>query len=514
MRTEKRIDEATRNGCAKVSFGECFCGRAASTRQIQFADCNNGSCEARCKKAGPHYHYSVPILFAGDVLGVIGIRLGKGHRRGQKEVKFLPGVANILGGIIKRKRIEEYLLDKNHCLEDMREELRQTRKQVVEQERLREVGQMTGGIAHDLNNVLQPVLGYSDLLLMHPETLDNKARTLDHLKSIRTAAEDATNVIHRLGVSSRVPGNNDASKPVDLNKSVREAILFTKPKWIGQAQEGGSDIRFETDLQTVPFVEWNVTELRELLTNLIFNAVDAMPDGGTITIGTSYEDKHVVVRISDTGTGMSEDVRRRCMDPFFSTKGEQGTGMGLWMARGIVERANGGISVESTLGKGTTVVVRLKPQRKGSKRSAPDGKERPLHSLRVFLVDDDPEVRNLVSEYLTGDGHEVDTAANGQEGIEKFHADRFDVVITDQAMPKMNGSQFATAIKKTAPDKPIILLTGFGNPTEAQDKHPDNMSCVLTKPVAIAQLRRALATVVEEPRTSGGELCLTTDAKC
>ncbi len=476
-------------------------GKPCIVRNI-LTDPHYASRRAEAMKHGYTSSIALPLADEDGTLGALNIYAVEQNPFNKEEIKVLMELANdlvygiqVLRTRAGRKCAEENLRESNRRLEDALAELQRIQKQVVEQERLRAVGQMASGIAHDLNNVLQPVLGYSDLLLMRPETLDDRAKTIRHLKLIRTAAEDAANVIHRLGAFYRVPDNDDALKPVDLNKLIKEVILLTKPKWVGQTQEKGGDIHMETDLQRVALIEGNETELRELFTNLIFNAVDAMPESGTIPIGTSHNGNHVILRVSDTGIGMTEDVRRRCMDPFFSTKTGGGTGMGLWMVRGIVERARGTISVESEPGKWTTFVVRLRASRKKNRVLEDRGGELVSGPLRVFLVEDDPEVRDLVSEYLTGDGHTVETAANGREGLEKFHPDRFDVVITDKAMPQMNGDQLARAIKNIAPDKPVILLTGFGHMIKAQDKCPPWVNLVVTKPVSLAQLRKALAGV-------------------
>ena len=200
---------------------------------------------------------------------------------------------------------------------------------------------MASGIAHDFNNTLTPILGFSDLLLDRPEALDNKVEARRFLQLLRTSARDAANVVNRLREFYRPLDENEEFPVVDLAAIAAQAISLTEPKWRGQTQANGITIHVETNFQSVPPVSGNESAIREVLTNLIFNAVDAMPRGGVITLETVVENNQAVIRVRDTGSGMTEAVRQRCLEPFFSTKGQQGTGLGLSMVYGIVERHRG-----------------------------------------------------------------------------------------------------------------------------------------------------------------------------
>jgi anti-sigma regulatory factor (Ser/Thr protein kinase) len=216
-------------------------------------------------------------------------------------------------------------------------------------------------------------------------------------------------------------------------------------------------------LQDISPINGNPLALQEMLTNLILNAVDAIKEDGIIALRTYSLGKDVMLEISDTGCGMTEEVKQRCLEPFFSTKTESGTGLGLPMAYGIIERHKGSIEINSTPGEGTTITIRfpaLEQPAEDDVRQEAEPFTRPLH---VLVVDDEQRVRDMISTYLTTDGHTFQVATNGQDGLDKFNASMFDVVITDQAMPEMNGVQLAKAIKKIAPNKPIIMLTGFGD---------------------------------------------------
>jgi CheY-like chemotaxis protein len=198
---------------------------------------------------------------------------------------------------------------------------------------------------------------------------------------------------------------------------------------------------------------------------------------------------------------MTEDVRRRCLEPFFSTKGERGTGLGLPMVYGIVKRHRGTMDIESAVGKGTTFIVLLPADTSQAREIAPraQGPSGPLH---VLIVDDEPIARDVLSEYLTGDGHTVDTAANGREGFEKFKAGRYALVITDRAMPEVGGDQLAAMVKQAAPDTPVILLTGFGDLMNAAGEKPDGVDIVVKKPIRLATLREVLGKLTDGPRTA------------
>lgn len=392
---------------------------------------------------------------------------------------------------------EQELLESQRRLEETLVELRATQQQIAQQERLRALGTMASGIAHDFNNALAPILSYTDLLLMVPENLDNKEKLTRSLQIMRTAAQDAANVVRRMRQFYRKREEGEILWPVDLNQMVEQAIELTHPKWKAQAQASGITVCIETDLQPVPVIRGNEAELREVLTNLILNAVDAMPTNGAITIRTNRDGEDVILEMSDTGAGMSKEVEQRCFEPFFSTKGEKGTGLGLSMAYGIISRHEGTISVKGREGKGTTFTIRLpvyKKPRAESKRTEAGVNLPPLH---VLLVDDKPMARDAITQYLTTDGHTVETAANGREGLEKFHAGRFNLVITDQAMPDMSGEQLAIAIKQIAPNKPIIMLTGFGDMMQASNEMPRGIEYLVSKPITLTNFREALAKTIE-----------------
>jgi signal transduction histidine kinase len=385
-------------------------------------------------------------------------------------------------------------------LESTLSQLRTTQAQIIKQERLRALGMMAGGIAHDFNNALTMMLGYGELLLPY---LQFKApeKERGYLHHMIAAAEDARNVVGRLREFYRPAGAQDVRVPVDLNSVVEHAVGLTAPKWQGTKRAEGVQITVEVDLAEIPPVAGTASELREMLMNFIFNSVDAMPQGGTILIKTRVNDGKVVIIVTDSGVGMDSEERARCLEPFYTTKGEQGTGLGLAVVYGIVQRHNGVIEIASEKGQGTTISVTFPA---GGLMSSP-AVEVPLAievSRRVLVADDQEIICELLAEYLRADGHEVTLANSGTEALEKFRSGEFDVVVTDQAMPGLSGVQVAATIKSTQPDLPVILLTGFGDEMQATGQLPPEVDLVVCKPVSTTDLRRALVRVFskKEPR--------------
>ena len=395
--------------------------------------------------------------------------------------------------------LEKLVSERTAQLEELLAELKSTQEQVVKQERLSALGMMAGGIAHDFNNALTMVLGYGELLL--PSLLQSgPEREIAYLRHMIAAAQDATHVVSRLREFYRPATCNDVRVPVDLNEITEQAVALTAPKWKGKSRADGVQIEMIASLNATAPIAGNAAELREVLTNLIFNAVDAMPHGGRINVSTDMHDGCAIVAVRDSGTGMSDEDRARCLEPFFTTKGERGTGLGLSVVYGIIQRHCGTIDITSEIGRGTTFSITLPVTASTEEASlaAPDaGVARPL---RILVADDQDIICELIAEYLRADGHVVEVACDGNDALEKFHPDRFDLVVTDQSMPGLSGEQLARAINERAPGTPVILLTGFGDEMQALGTLPEGICLIVSKPVSAADLRRAVlkASGVEE----------------
>jgi len=390
--------------------------------------------------------------------------------------------------VTERKQAEEGL---RRALE----ELRKTQEQMIRQERLRALGEMASGIAHDFNNALSSVLGFSETLLMYPDVLNDREQATDFLKMIVTAAQDAASVVDRLSEFYRHRESSDNLGPLNLARLAEQTVNLTQPRWKGQAQSEGVTIGVDLQLQEVPDVTGDEQQLRQALTNLIFNAVDAMkPGGGTLRLATRPDGDTVVLEIGDTGSGMSEETRNRCLEPFFTTKGKKGTGMGLSMVYGIVRRHQGTIDIDTELGRGTTFILRFPLQ---LAEASVETEETPLSThtpaLRVLVVESDPLVARVISTFLTSDGHTAECLNDGAAALERFREAEgdFDLVIAAHVVPGMSGEQLAQAVKEHCPDKPFILLSSFAS----GEATPAGVERVLTKPITIEAFRRAVSSV-------------------
>jgi len=394
--------------------------------------------------------------------------------------------------VAERKRAEHALLESNRQLADALEKLRETQEHVIQRERLHALGRMASGIAHDFNNALAPILGFSELLLRRPEALRDTDRARGYVEMIHTAAGDSAKIVARLREFYRYREENDVFTPVSLNDLIQQVISLTQPRWKDQAQANGVHVTIKTDLQNIPTIAGNEAELREMLFNIVFNAIDAIPEHGTVTFKTSMREELALLQIVDSGTGMTDEVRSRCLEPFFSTKDEHGTGLGLGIVYGIVRRHDGAIEIESAPGQGTTITIAL-PLYKEDRtpvRPEPAGvMERPLH---ILVVEDEPLVREVIEVYLREDRHMIETAANGREGLEKYRAGTFDLVMTDRAMPEVNGDVLAAEVKKINPHQPVVLLTGFGDLMSGAGEKPEGVDVVASKPFTLNSLREAI----------------------
>ena len=399
--------------------------------------------------------------------------------------------------ITARKQAEEQLLEGNRRLEETLVELRQTQQQLIQQENLRAMGQMAAGIAHDFNNALSPIVAFSALMLEHMELLTDQKRSADYLQIINTCATDAAGVVRRLREFGRTRGAGDVSQAIDLPGLVRQTIELTQPRWKDEVQAKGLTIYIATDLRYVPPIVGEEYALREVLTNLIFNAVDAMPDGGTITLGTAEDGNFVRLSVSDTGTGMTEEVRQHCFEPFFTTKDEKGSGLGLAMVHGIVQRHGGTVEIKSEPGRGTMFIIRLPIQLAETKPTAvATDTSVPRRKLHVLAVDDEPFMRTSIEVTLMMEGHTVETVGSGAEALARLKEQRFDVLLADRAMPEMNGEQLAVAIHAIVPDLPVILMTGTGDIMKAAGEIPPHITAILSKPFTMSTLCAALDKAV------------------
>jgi signal transduction histidine kinase len=404
----------------------------------------------------------------------------------------------------------------NLALQKAYDDLRQTQQAIMQQERLRAVGQMASGITHDINNAISPASLYVESLLEKEPNLS--PRTRDYLTMTQRAIDDVAQTVGRLREFYRQREPQLTLVPVEANRLVEQVAGLTRARWGDMSLQRGVVIEMKMELAPgLPPILCVESELREALINLIFNAVDAMPDGGTITLrtglaGTLLPDgrpaasSQVEIDVTDTGAGMDEETKRRCLEPFFTTKGERGTGLGLAMVYGTIQRHGAAMEIESAPGQGTT--IRLLFPLPATDTEVPDSHNppsRPPFPLRLLVVDDDTALLKSLRQTLEDDGHEIVAANGGRAGIEAFreaqHQGRpFAAVLTDLGMPQVDGSQVASAVKAVSPGTAVFLLTGWGQRIEIDGDIPPHVDRVLSKPPKLRELREALATVLPTGR--------------
>lgn len=384
------------------------------------------------------------------------------------------------------------------------DQLQQTQQQVIQQERLRVLGQMASGIAHDINNAISPIVLYAESLLARETGLSERGR--GQLTVIQTAIDDVAETVARMREFYRPIDPQAQRKPVDLNRLVHQGVDLTRARWRDIPQQSGVNIELSLELEAgLPLVHAVVGELRDALINLVLNAADAMPNGGTLRLRTrQLLDERgattVQIDVGDTGVGMSEETLSRCFDPFFTTKGERGSGLGLASVHGAMKRNEGSMSIDSTLGIGTTVRLRF-PVLGRTLHEPPGATESPAEAasaLHILLIDDDPLVLRSLRETLMHEGHRVETAAGGQNGIDAFNAARsggreFDLVITDLGMPRVDGRAVAQAVKAVSSETSVLMLTGWGRQMQQEGERPPHVDHLMSKPPRLADLRQVIA---------------------
>jgi len=386
---------------------------------------------------------------------------------------------------------------------------------------LRALGQMASGVAHDINNALSPIVAYSDLLLNTLPNLspDNRRQ----LQIIRRSGEDIAHIVARLREFYRRRTDSEELSMVDVNQLMEEVVELSRPRWRDLSQREGTSIEIERKFQDdMPLLQSDPGDLREALLNLVFNAVDALPRGGKITLITNLVNlpakqdgpsvRAIQVGVLDNGIGMDEKTRQHCLEPFFSTKAQHGgTGLGLAMVYGVMQRHEGDIEIQSAPGSGTCVRLTFPIRDKSVLTRASTAPEKKRRSLEVLCIDDDPHVQELLKDCLSSYEHRVTISGSGRQGVEIFRAAKkrnqpFQTVITDLGMPEFDGHQVARAIKAESPETPVIMLTGWGAAMKEDGEMADEVDALLSKPPQIERLNELLLQLTSQRGNGAGAL--------
>jgi PAS domain S-box-containing protein len=371
--------------------------------------------------------------------------------------------------------------------------LQRAQSELLRAEKLRALGQMAAGIAHDLNNLLAGILGQVDLLRLRV----TDPTVLEALQPLETAATDGAHVVRRLQDFARKRASSPLV-PMDLQRAIQETLEITRPHWKNEAEREGRAIEVLTALEGLPSILGYAPEVREALINLILNAADAMPNGGTLSFtGSALPDGGVILLVTDTGIGMAEEVCQRIFEPFFTTKGAMGTGLGLSVVYGIMERHGGSIHVTSVSGQGTSFTLRFQTATKDGSTTPSPAALLPA-PRRILLIDDDPMVRRTFGSLLRATGHTVIEVDGGTAGLAVLAESPVDCVLTDLGMPEMSGWDLARTIKTQSPRLPVILLTGWGEHVFDSGDDQGMVDRILGKPVRLEELLRTIAELTAD----------------
>jgi len=444
-----------------------------------------GSPEGRAEAA-------FPLKVRDQVIGVLDMESKEVHGFDEEDLKALSSYASQVSIFIENAQLFS-------DLKQTLSELKRAQDQIIQAEKLRAMGEMASGVAHDFNNVLAAILGNIQLLL-HSFEHYGPEEIQERLKTIEKAAQDGAETVRRIQDFTGRRRDREFI-PLSLNDLVHEVSAITEPRWKDQAQKKGIHIELVKRPGEVPPVLGNPSELREVLTNMVFNAVDAMPKGGKVTLSTQpHSEGWVEMRIADTGIGMSGEVKKRIFDPFFTTKGVTSSGLGMSVSYGIIKRHGGEILVESEPGKGTVFILHL-PLGYGEevKETEKRGEMLPgmMRSARILVIDDEEAVREVLSRMLMTKGHQVETASDGDEGIELFKKQPFDLVFTDLGMPKLSGWEVGKALKELNPKIPVVMITGWGMELNREKMNQNGIDLMISKPFNFDQVTQLIFEAME-----------------
>jgi len=399
---------------------------------------------------------------------------------------MIGGFMLIFASIAAIQKTHRQLNHRNERLETTVSSLKNTQQRLVQRERLSALGEMASGVAHDLNNNLAPIVAYSELLL---KSGDLKGEHRTWLECIRDGGLDMASTVNGL---KRFYQNSDSiQQATDLRPLIEQVVEMTKPRWLTEPEQKGNHINLNLELADKTVITCDPHEMRTVLTNLIFNAVDAMPEGGTLTLRLTQHDSEVVIEINDTGIGMTAEQINKCFEPFISWK-ERGSGLGLSICHGIIERQRGSISVDSEEGRGTTFTI-IFSQTAPSDDTTTSTPEGHTSYKEVLLVDDDDVVRDSMKAMLEVLGAKVTSSSSGVDALKHFDSQQFDVVITDLGMKGMDGVELIEKIRATKPNQLIAVVSGW--PEESvlrrfSPQHPPHW--FLQKPVKVNDLEQIL----------------------
>lgn len=433
---------------------------------------------------------SIPLVVFNEVIGILIINSDDFK---QEDIPIFNLYAAQLNAALENARLYQRLTQANEELRNAYEKLHESQTMLIHSEKMKAIGDLASGVAHDFNNLLGIIAGRAQLLQL--QATDQKIK--NGLDVILKAAMDGADTVKRLQDFAKKKVEDNASA-IDVNMIIEDVIQLTQTKWKDISQQKGIKIDIVRVFDKLPIVYGSGSELREILTNLILNSVDAMPNGGTITIKTKNLDRLYCIEIEDTGVGIPADILPKIFNPFYTTKGERGTGLGLSMVKALVSKRQGEISVQSEVGVGTKFTITFPKLNIDKGQNLQNDTSQTFNSqltsdYSILIIDDEEEIRLLLAEILQQTGYNVSVAKDGPEGLEKFRNSNIDIVFTDLGMPEMNGWKVAKEIKKIKPNTPVILISGWGRDLKNQDITNTGVDFLAEKPFHIDEILQILS---------------------
>ncbi len=417
---------------------------------------------------------------------------------------------NVETSALQATQAEQHVAELSHYIAEQD----RIREQFSQIEKLSALGELASGVAHDFNNTLAGILGRAQLLLR----TEDPEKIRRGLQIIIKTAEDGAQTVRRIQDFARQRRDHDF-EPVAVEQLLYDVSEMTRPRWKDRAEAAGIDINLNVEAPTNAWALGDDSELREVLVNIVFNAVDAMPKGGTLTLAAEEMENCVQLSISDTGTGMSPEVRSRIFDPFYTTKGKTGLGLGLAVSYGIIRRHEGAVEVESEVGRGTTFRIKLPKAKLGTPAQAESEavaapaspRQIPAHSeqIRVLVVDDEASVCELLCDILESEGFSVMQAASGGEALALFDEHKFAAVFTDIGMPGMSGWELARAIRERNDSLPLAIITGWGEAVGLNEQKAAGVDWVIAKPFSADRIVEVAREVSRRHGDTDGGVALT-----
>ncbi len=402
--------------------------------------------------------------------------------------------------------IDEYFEERTHPIMDGKSldgfilmcrnvtEIREIEDKFAQAKKMAAIGQISSGVAHDFNNVITGILGR---IRMMRKTFSGAAFD-EHFDLLEKNAQAGAETVRRMQEFTRA-SKQTSYVEISLTDLIDEVIALTRPKWHEATKSEGRLVKVISDIEDNIYIKGNTSELHNAFTNLIFNAVDAMPDGGFISFKCQQQDNQVLLRVQDTGTGMTDEIIQKIFDPFFTTKGSEGNGLGMSEVYGVIKRHSGTIEVQSEVGEGTTFILTF-PVHVPEK--APEDEVLPeVGTLRVLAIDDQEFILETLQDVLNEIGHETSCFVSPRAAIRDFKSNQYDAIIVDLEMPEMNGQAFAEEIKTLDPAMPIILLSGWFIDLKEEKSLAKVIDFTLAKPFTVKDIQKVLAKAIGLKKT-------------